>query len=140
MAERSLLTCYQIKPPVPGMGYLFLSCWPVGPIDSPSLTLQAIANATGYSPKLDQPIAEDTTYLWGRTWGISRWYLTGSFLLNTFLVLEVLYTLPEEKHSSWSCHSMNPASHNNDLSGKISPLLQGTKCYGSNQLLFKNWL
>lgn len=42
---------WHVKPPVPGMSYILLSHWPIeSHKPTPHTTVQAIANAIGYSP------------------------------------------------------------------------------------------
>lgn len=46
-----VIICYQLKPPMWGIGYMFLSYWPKWSYRTPKL--QTMVSATGYLPQPD---------------------------------------------------------------------------------------
>ena len=45
------ILCHQVKPPVPGMGFILLSCWPKG--SHGNLQTQVVAKTIGCCPQTD---------------------------------------------------------------------------------------
>lgn len=122
---------------MPGKGYLFLSCWPVG---SPRLP-----NVAGYSPALQYPPEIDGEILSLKTphpcvikdreinqvliWKHHDYY-------KAFLVLEGVVLKTRGKSDQQSYVPVDPMSHNKDCSYKIwTPMQERHEFYGNNQPL-----